>query len=179
MRNFRYYDVIFVDIDDTLVYGFWTDLMAWTWSTFRNNFLSDCLMFLQEKFNIFKPNTKLLCALQDHPFVCLVTARKESKATMRLAQKLFPKKLCVSLQEGDAYEISKSDDIVNLIELGTDNPAEHKWLVAAQVMHEINMREDFVPNCCVIDDSKAVRYRFGYEGYDAFDPTVFIEKKIG
>ena len=52
MRNLNNYDAVFCDIDDTLIYGFWTDLMSVTWRVFRSNRLSDILMDLQYIFKI-------------------------------------------------------------------------------------------------------------------------------
>ena len=57
MRNYNdKYKYIVCDIDDTLVYGFWTDLMRITWDIFRNNRLSDFLMEMQTKFNLYRYN---------------------------------------------------------------------------------------------------------------------------
>ena len=50
------YDRVYVDIDDTLIYGFWTDLMRHSWNIFRCNTLSELLMKLQFKFKLWKVN---------------------------------------------------------------------------------------------------------------------------
>ena len=65
MRNLNNYDLIVSDIDDTLIYGFWTNLMHHTWNVFRSNILSAILMQLQAKFKLYKVNsTKLILGLK-------------------------------------------------------------------------------------------------------------------
>ena len=59
MRDLNQYDVIFCDIDDTLIHGLWTDLMAITWRLFKSPTIAEFLMSLQAVFHIFKCNQKL------------------------------------------------------------------------------------------------------------------------
>ena len=60
MRNLDEYDLIVSDIDDTLIYGWWTDLMHHTWNAVQSPLLSKILMFLQNKFHLYKVN--IICS---------------------------------------------------------------------------------------------------------------------
>ena len=65
MRNLDEYDLIVSDIDDTLIYGWGTDLMHHSWNLFPSLLLSKILMFLQNKFHLYKVNQKLVHMLKN------------------------------------------------------------------------------------------------------------------
>ena len=93
MRDLNQYDVIFCDIDDTLIHGLWTDLMAITWRLFKSPTVAEFLMTFQAVFHIFKCNQKLRYMLMNcqKPIIFL-TARKETFATHLLIKSILDKK---------------------------------------------------------------------------------------
>lgn len=158
MRNLDNYDVIFCDIDDTLVHGFWTDLMSLTWKTFHSPLLAEVLMDLQGMFHIFSVNKKLQYMLKntDKPIIFL-TARKECLGTKLLVKNI----------------LSKNEDVC-ICSLATDNPAADK----------LNKIVFFMQTCmydkiCLFDDNPEVREQAKSLDIDVFDPTALFEKRIG
>ncbi len=150
MRIYNDYDYIFCDIDDTIIYGIWTDIMRHTWAVLRNNAFSDFLMFNQNLFNIFKVNERLRFILNRFKGkLYFITARKEHKATEELLHKIISRDF-------------------ELISLATDNPAEDK----INFIKSLVQKTDKV---CVFDDAKDIRWNAIRNGYDAFDPVVMIE----
>lgn len=159
MRDLNQYDVIFCDIDDTLVYGFWTDLMSITWKAFRSPTISDVLMTLQAVFHIFQCNQKLRYMLMNcrKPIIFL-TARKETFATSMLIKSILKKK----------------DLDVTICSLATDKPAIDK----------VNKIVFFMQTCmydkvCLFDDNEDVRDLAGQLNIDVFDPASMFEEKVG
>ena len=159
MRDLNQYDVIFCDIDDTLVHGFWTDLMSVTWKTFRNPTIADILMTLQAVFHIFKCNQKLRYMLMNcHKPIIFLTARKETFATSMLIKSILKKK----------------DSDITICSLATDRPAIDK----------VNKIVFFMQTCmydkvCLFDDNESVRDLAGQLDIDVFDPVSMFEKKVG
>lgn len=154
MRNLNNYDLIISDIDDTLIYGFWTKLMHHSWNVCRSNLLSAVLMFLQSKFKIYKVNMKLYYMLKtaECPIVFL-TVRAQNDATVRML-----------------YDIMGHTPF-GLIELGTDLGVQQK----AEVVE--NYLERF-PNILFIDDNKAIRDNVSGLEVDVLDPVTLREKKV-
>nr|DAQ09811.1 MAG TPA: acid phosphatase [Caudoviricetes sp.] len=159
MRDLNQYDVIFCDIDDTLVHGIWTDLMSVTWKIFRNKLLAEILMELQAALHIFKSNQKLRHMLMqcEKPIIFL-TARKECLATHTLLK----------------FMLDKGDLDFSICSLATDTPAVDK----------INKIVFFMQTCmydkvCLFDDNVEVRRAASQLDIDVFDPTTMFEEKIG
>lgn len=118
MRNLNDYDVIFCDIDNTLVYGFFTRLMDRTWSLFHSNIIADVLMFLQEITKIYKINQKLKYKLMNTKTkLVFLTARREHPATAKLLV--------------DILEHHKDFALYNL---ATDNPAFDKCNIIMKIL---------------------------------------------
>lgn len=153
MRNLNKYDLIISDIDDTLIYGFWTDLMHYTWKYFRSNILSAILMTLQAKLKLYKVNMKLYHMLKatESPIIFL-TVRASNPATVNML-----------------YEIME-DKHFGLIELGTDLGVQQK----AEVVE--NYLERF-PNILFIDDNDAIRKNVAGLEVDVLNPLLLREKK--
>lgn len=151
MRNLNNYDLIISDIDDTLVYGFWTDLMHHSWNICRSPLLSSILMFLQTKFKFYKINMKLYYMFKctDTPIVFL-TVRAQSNSTVKML-----------------YDIMGRTPF-SLIELGTDLGVQQK----AEVVE--NYLERF-PNILFIDDNKAIRDNVAGLEVDVLDPVTMRE----
>ena len=91
MRTVKDYDIVFSDIDNTLVYGWMTDLMEITWKLFHSDLIADTLMYLQAKFKLYKVNEMVRYQLMQARNVIFVTARKECKATYKLVEDIMGK----------------------------------------------------------------------------------------
>ena len=154
MRNLNSYDLIISDIDDTLIYGPWTALMHHTWNWFRSDLLSACLMFLQQKFKLYKVNMKLFYMLKvaDCPIVFL-TVRKSSNATLQML-----------------YDIMGRTPF-SLIELATDFGPSQKAEAVERYLAEF-------PNVLFIDDNRRIRENVAGLEVDTLDPILLREKVI-
>lgn len=154
MRNLNSYDLIISDIDDTLIYGPWTDLMHHSWNIFRSNALSNILMRLQAKFKFYKINMKLYHMLKctDSPIVFL-TVRASNPGTLKML-----------------YDIMGRTPF-GLIELATDLGAQQKAEVVERYL-------DRFPNILFIDDNKAIRDNVAGLEVDVLDPVLMREKLI-
>ena len=95
MRTVKDYDIVFSDIDNTLVYGWMTDLMEITWKLFRSDLISDTLMYLQAKFKLYKVNEMVRYQLLRARNIVFLTARKECKATHKLIEDIMGKEFKV------------------------------------------------------------------------------------
>ena len=95
MRTVKDYDIVFSDIDDTLVYGWMTNLMEITWKLFHSDLIADTLMYLQAKFKLYKVNEMVRYQLIQARNVIFVTARKECKATHKLIEDIMGKEFKV------------------------------------------------------------------------------------
>lgn len=159
MRDLNQYDVIFCDIDDTLIHGTWTDLMAITWRLFKSPTIAEFLMALQAVFHIFRCNQKLTYMLMNcqKPIIFL-TARKETFATHLLIKSI----------------LNKKDLKISICSLATDRPAIDK----------LNKIVFFMQTCmydkvCLFDDNIDVREAASQLDIDVFDPTTMFEERIG
>ena len=157
MRNLDKYDVIVCDIDDTLIHGFWTDLMRVTWDRFQCNPLSDLLMWLQAKFKIYKVNQKVRhILLNSRAKIVFLTARKRCTATVKLLLDIM------GMKKG-----------FELCEMQTSNPAVDKGNYVVRAILANNL------DCLVIDDNDAVRKQMDIMEVDTIDPRLLIEELIG
>ena len=91
MRTVKDYDIVFSDIDNTLVYGWMTDLMEITWKLFHSDLIADTLMYFQAKFKLYKVNEMVRYQLMQAKHVIFITARKECKATYKLIKDITGK----------------------------------------------------------------------------------------
>ena len=91
MRTVKDYDIVFSDIDNTLVYGWMTDLMEITWKLFHSDLIADTLMYFQAKFKLYKVNEMVRYQLMQARNVIFITARKECKATHKLIEDITGK----------------------------------------------------------------------------------------
>lgn len=159
MRNLNDYDVIFCDIDDTLIYGFWTRLMAITWKLFECNTLSNILMDLQYIYKIYKVNQKLRHMLvNSNTDVYFITARKFRPATEKMVNSIL-----------------QNRKNVMFCHLATSNPDVDKFNKITFLMSQVPYTKG-----CFFDDNKKVRELVSkLDEIDVFDPTVLFENKIG
>ena len=95
MRTVKDYDIVFSDIDNTLVYGWMTDLMEITWKLFHSDLIADTLMYLQAKFKLYKVNEMVRYQLTQARNVVFLTARKECNATHKLIEDIMDKEFKV------------------------------------------------------------------------------------
>lgn len=129
----RRYDVIFCDIDDTIVSGTITRLMHTTWKLFKSIFISETLQMLQAYFKLYKPNVKLLYSISNSKVpVVFLTARKESVWT-----KILLRHICHD------FNIAQW----TVVELGSYNPTQDKYDYIQRYLDIMG------GNCMLIDDN--------------------------
>lgn len=158
MRNLDEYDIIFCDIDDTLVYGFWTELMKHTWNIFRSNKLSDILMTLQFHFRLYKVNQKLKFMLENTSTpIIFLTARKYNKDTEYMLADIL------------------QDTIFDVEHLATDDPAADKYNQVVSYIHSFLDMGVELKKICVFDDNEDVRKLISTLEADVFDPIPMRE----
>ena len=153
MRTVKDYDIVFSDIDDTLVYGWMTDLMEITWKLFHSDLIADTLMYLQAKFKLYKVNEMVRYQLMQAKHVIFITARKECKATHKLIEDIMGKEFKVQ-------------------SLRTDNSPEDKTKFIKEFGDGLFL---------FFEDNKATRWRVMEElpNVLALDPVPMREVLIG
>lgn len=155
MRTVKDYDIVFSDIDNTLVYGWMTDLMEITWKLFHSDLIADTLMYLQATFKLYKVNEMVRYQLMQARRVIFITARKECKATRKLIKDIMK----------NHYRLIRS--------LRTDNSPEDK----TKFIKEFGRRGSFL----FFEDNKETRWRVMKElpNVLALDPVPMREVLIG
>ena len=153
MRTVKDYDIVFSDIDDTLVYGWMTNLMEITWKLFHSDLIADTLMYLQAKFKLYKVNEMVRYQLIQARNVIFVTARKECKATHKLIEDIMGKEFKVQ-------------------SLRTDNSPEDKTKFIKEFGDGLSL---------FFEDNKATRWKVMKElpNVLALDPVPMREVLIG
>ena len=153
MRRIGDYNIVFSDIDNTLVYGWMTDLMEITWKLFHSDLIADTLMYFQAKFKLYKVNEMVRYQLMQARNVIFVTARKECKATHKLIEDIMGKEFKVQ-------------------SLRTDNSPEDKTKFIKEFRDGLFL---------FFEDNKATRWRVMKElpNVLALDPVPMREVLIG
>ena len=153
MRTVKDYDIVFSDIDNTLVYGWMTDLMEITWKLFHSDLIADTLMYLQAKFKLYKANEMVRYQLMQARNVVFLTARKECKATHKLIEDIT----------GKEFKIES---------LRTDNSPEDKTKFIKEFGDGLSL---------FFEDNKATRWKVMKElpNVLALDPVPMREVLIG
>ena len=153
MRRIGDYDIVFSDIDNTLVYGWMTDLMEITWKLFHSDLIADTLMYLQAKFKLYKVNEMVRYQLMQARSIIFITARKECKATHKLIEDIISKEFKVE-------------------SLRTDNSPEDKTKFIKEFGDGLFL---------FFEDNKATRWRVMKElpNVLALDPVPMREVLIG
>lgn len=159
MRNLGKYDYIFVDIDGTIIHGFYQQIMHHTWNLFRSNVLSSFLMWLQEKCGFYKINHKLLYQLimadaWYNSKIVFLTVRAPHKSTRKILEKIM---------NGVEFE---------LVEQGTDFGYMTK-------SNYIKNFKDEGYKCILIDDDYNNLIIADDYDIDVLDPVGMYEKKVG
>lgn len=151
------YDVIYTDLDNTLIYGFMTDLMDITWKHFKNQFIAEILMYIQTIFKLYKTNDKLIYQIkQSNLPVVILTARKPSPATRMLIQELDFTDQGIVLWEMESY--FPSIDKINAIMDSAITQGKRPIL---------------------FEDNKNTLKEAVFCDIDAVDATSYYEKKVG
>ena len=153
MRAVKDYNIVFSDIDNTLVYGWMTDLMEITWKLFHSDLIADTLMYLQAKFKLYKVNEMVRYQLMQARDVVFLTARKECKATYKLIEDIT----------GKEFKIES---------LRTDNSPEDKTKFIKEFGDCLSL---------FFEDNKATRWKVMKElpNVLALDPVPMREVLIG
>lgn len=156
MRDLDNYDIIYCDIDGTLIYGWYTTLMDITWRMFHSKQLAQFLMKLQYNLKLYKVNQVLRYMLVNTrtPLIFL-TARGISNSTMGII----------------VDEIGGYGKPCKIVELETDNPETDKMIFIAK-------RLEKYPKACLFDDNKTTLETVGTLDIDTFDAVPMYEEKI-
>lgn len=136
MRTIKDYDIVFSDIDNTLVYGWMTDLMEITWKLFHSDLISDILMNLQARFKLYKVNEMVRYQLLRARNVIFLTARKECKATHKLIEDIMGREFLVESLRTDNSPEDKTKAIRefgNGLFLFFEDNKETRWRVMKEI----------------------------------------------
>lgn len=134
MDKISRYDIIVSDIDNTLIYGWMTNLMDLTWDIFKSPKLARFLGYLQYRLRLYKVNDNVRDLLiNSGKYIYFLTARGHTSYLSKLIDSIIPPWV--------NYE---------LIELGSYNPSgdKYKWIFNNLYC---------VYNTLFIDDSKSNR----------------------
>ena len=83
--DLKKYDVIYCDIDDTIILGWFEKLLDLSWRLFKSPKLFKVLALIQYKFKLYKKNEKFLQMLSSFQgSIVFLTARSKSSATRQL-----------------------------------------------------------------------------------------------
>lgn len=136
MRTVGEYNIVFSDIDNTLVYGWMTDLMEITWKLFHSDLISDILMNLQARFKLYKVNEMVRYQLLRARNVIFLTARKECKATHKLIEDIMGREFLVESLRTDNSPEDKTKAIRefgNGLFLFFEDNKETRWRVMKEI----------------------------------------------
>ena len=136
MRTVKDYDIVFSDIDNTLVYGWMTDLMEITWKLFHSDLIADTLMYLQAKFRLYKVNEMVRYQLLRARNVVFLTARKECKATHKLIEDIMGREFKIKSLRTDNSPEDKTKSIRefgNGVFLFIEDNKETRWRVMKEL----------------------------------------------
>ena len=136
MRTVKDYDIVFSDIDNTLVYGWMTDLMEITWKLFHSDLIADTLMYLQAKFKLYKVNEMVRHQLMQARNVVFLTARKECKATHKLIEDIMGKEFKIESLRTDNSPEDKTKFIKEFgdgLSLFFEDNKETRWRVMKEL----------------------------------------------
>ena len=136
MRRIGDYNIVFSDIDNTLVYGWMTDLMEITWKLFHSDLIADTLMYLQAKFKLYKVNEMVRYQLMQARNVVFLTARKECKATHKLIEDIMGKEFKIESLRTDNSPEDKTKFIKEFgdgLSLFFEDNKETRWRVMKEL----------------------------------------------
>lgn len=159
MRSFLDYDIIYFDLDRTLIYGWFCDLMDIVWSKTKNQKLIRFLMKIQAMFKLYKVNNKLAFilkkAIRKKAVVC-VTARQYSPSNYQIIKDILGRDIYIET-------------------LGTDNPANDKFNFIYNYSY---VNSKFLKSVLFEDNKDVIRETMKLDFLDVFDATTMYEKAI-
>lgn len=83
--DLKKYDVIYCDIDDTIILGWFEKVLDISWRLFKSPKLFQILAKIQAKFKLYKENTRFLQMLSSYTgLIVFLTARSKSPATKKI-----------------------------------------------------------------------------------------------
>lgn len=155
MRKFKdSYDIVYCDIDNTLIYGNYVRFMDWVWNIIHSIPVAKFLAYIQQKFKLYKVNYKLLYELEGSNLIFL-TARSYTRATGKMLHDIvkFPH---TSIMLGCADPVSE----------------KIKEMITEQGMSNEPLK------MCIIDDNEKIRSYAEYCGIDAYNPELLLEEFV-
>lgn len=159
MRDLLDYDVIYFDLDKTLIYGWFCDLIDVVWSKTKNQKLIRFLMKIQAKFKLYKVNNKLAFMLKraigKKAIVC-VTARQYCPSNYQIIKDIL-------------------GEYIYIETLGTDNPANDKLNF---IYHYSCVNSKFLKSVLFEDNKEVIKETMKLDFLDVFDATTMYEKAI-
>lgn len=153
-RDFTKYDIVFCDIDHTLVYGPFVEFMKWSWNVFKCQWFGHICMFLQSVFKWYKPNKELIKILKGCKKVIFLTARAENVYTDMMVDEIMGYRPLTA----------------QVIATGAASPCGNK-------IHSIRMAMADGSKVCLLDDNFHVREAC-LPYCDCFDVTHMFEPLI-
>lgn len=110
------YDIIFTDLDHTLIYGWFPDFSAALYRMFPNKALARFLAKVQRKFSLYRINTKVVYALKQYIHkrpIWVITARDYSPDTIAVIYEVLGQVPVRCLGSNNA-PVDKAKEIVSI-----------------------------------------------------------------
>lgn len=111
MIDLEKYDSVVIDIDDTLIRGWFIDFMDLTWRMFKSKALARLLVILQYHLRLYRVNHRIadlaIKAQDSRKNVYFLTARSFSWETIKLIERIFPPDVWIMTECLGSYNISK------------------------------------------------------------------------
>lgn len=158
MRTLNSYDMIYCDIDNTLIHGRFVNFMDKCWHIFHSKLLANILMSIESFLCLYNINQTLyfMLLLTDTP-ITFLTARSPHRSTVELVCNLF--------------KLANKDKKIKVVELGSSTPALDKMKYIAEHLNEY-------PNCCLFEDNKETIHTVASLDIDVFDASTLYEERI-
>lgn len=110
------YDIIFTDLDHTLIYGWFPDFSAALYRMFPNKIIARVLARIQRKLSLYRINMKAVYAIKQYIHkkpVYVITAREYSSDTIAIIYKILGV-VPVRCLGTDNAPIDKAKEIVSI-----------------------------------------------------------------
>lgn len=158
MRLLNSYDMIYCDIDKTLIHGWFVDFMDKCWDIFHSKTLAKVLMTIEATLQLYKLNEVLyfMLLITDTP-ITFITARCHCKATIKLIY--------------DMFKFSNKDKHIRVVEMATSTPDVDKLRFIAEELEKY-------PNCCLFEDNKKTIELVRTLDIDVFDAAALYELRV-
>lgn len=168
MNIFVHYNTIFCDIDNTIIYGEYSNLMNKVWNLTQSKTLSRVMMYIQAYLKTYRTNDKLLFHLgKSEAELIFLTARCPSKATRKLVQDIV-----------DKFNLRPD---YTLLEIASYEHTKDKFRVIKNYIEAMNdIRQGENQNTVVIDDNNELLCACAqnFANCHIIDPSVYLEELI-